>query len=134
MTYLRRHQMTVTVTATGGATWSTYTPVINGYVEAIGYRNGTTGTTASGISTNANVTLTGEHSSQVILNDSATGIRFWYPRYNIEDIAGTTIAGFDRFAVADERIKIQVSSAGTASAGGVRGTFTFLVDGTIGNS
>lgn len=133
MTYLRRHQQSLLVTATGGAAWSTYTPVMNGYVEAISYRNGTTGTTASGISTDANLTLTNEHSSQVILNDTATGIRTFYPRHSIEDVAGATVAGFDRFAVADERIKIQVSSAGTASAGGLRGTLTFYLDGQIGN-
>jgi hypothetical protein len=132
VTYLRRYPLNVTVTATGGATQSFYTPQVNGYLHAVHYKHGTSGTTASGISTNAHITITTEHSSAVILSCTATGIRMFSPRINIESTAGATVAGFERFAVADERIKVEFSSAGTASAGGLRGLLHFYIDGTIG--
>lgn len=131
MTYLRRYRMDATVTATGGAAQSFYTPRVNGYLEAIYYKHGTTGATASGLSTAGNFTVTAEQSSNVLLNCTATGIRAFYPRANIESSAGATIAGFTRFPVADERIKVTFSSAGAASAGGLRGTIDFYIDGQV---
>jgi hypothetical protein len=132
MTYLRRYRINATVTATGGASQAFYTPVVNGFLHAIYYKHGTTGTTASGVSTDAHLTVQTAESSNVMLSCTATGIRAFYPRLNIESAAGATIAGFERFPVADERIKVEFSSAGTASAGGRRATVDLYIDGVIG--
>lgn len=128
MTYVSRHRINATVTSTGGAAQVFYTPVINGYLEAIVYKRGTTGTTASGISTNAHFTVTAGESSNVLLSCTATDARAFYPRMNLESTAGATVAGFGRFPIAQERIKVEVTSGGTASNGGVRGVFDFYVE------
>ena len=95
------------------------------------YTRGTTGTTASGISTNANITVQTDQSSNVMLTGTATESRTFSPRMNIESSLGATVAGFSRFPVANERIKVQFTSGGTASNGGLRAVIDLYLDGVF---
>ena len=139
MTYITRHRILATVTATGGATQAFYTNVINGgYLEAIVYKRGTTGTTTSGISTAAHITVQTDQSSNVMLTCTATESRTFYPRFAQQNTSGEAIpyaSGVtpayipDKFPVAQERVKVEFSSAGTASNGGVRAVIDLYLSG-----
>lgn len=131
MTYLNRHRILATVTATGGGAQAFYTPVAHGYLESVVYKRGTTATTTSGISTNANITIIADQSLNVMLTCSATESRTFQPRMNIESSLGATVAGFNRFPIANERIKVQFTSGGTASNGGTRAVIDLYLDGAF---
>ena len=81
MTFIKRHSVSMTVTATGGATQAFYSDMVHngGFIEAVRY----VPATVSGMSTAAKLTLTGERSGIAILaattTASATG-KDLYPR------------------------------------------------------
>jgi hypothetical protein len=134
--YITRVRIEATVTATGGASQAFYTPaVISGLIEAVAYAPATT----SGISTNAHVTIThGGISAVTILTATATGAVMWYPRVAAQNVSATALGYTSaatppmiptRIPVGGERLRVEVSSAGTASNGGLRGTFDFYIAG-----
>ena len=95
--------------------------------------------TASGLSTAAGLLVTAERSGLVLLDATATGDRTWYPHAQAEDSSGIGL-GYTSAAtppiiptkvpVAAERIKVQVASGGSASAGdGLKGTLHLYMSG-----
>lgn len=122
MAYIRRHTVNIAVTAVDGTTQSFQTTWIpHGFIEAIRY----TRATASAVATNANLLITAGQSALTILNVTATGDFTRYPRAQANGVTGDAL-GFSSNAappivpvhipVAGERINIQVSSGGAASA------------------
>ena len=127
-----RHRINATVTASGGASQAWYTPRIQsgGYIESIVFQNGNTNS-ASGISTAGHITIRGGESSQLFLSVTTTGatgsVVTWFPRGAAVDASGAlyspatgagAVLGFPQhFTLAQEPIKIEVTSAGVASAG-----------------
>ena len=135
MAYVSRHRINATVTATGGAAQSFYSPsVLQGHIEAIRYQPAT----ASGISTAAHISITGEQSGIEVLTATATGIVTWYPRAGAMNTSAVAL-GYSSGAappmvpalipVANERLKVTFTSGGTASAGGLRGTLDLYLSG-----
>ena len=138
MSYITRHRILATVTATGGATQAFFSPVVNGHLEQIVYKRGTTGTTASGISTAGHLTVQTDQSSNVMLTCTATESRSFYPRAALQDVSGVALSyasgvtpGYipGLFAIGNERIKVEFSSAGAASNGGVRAVVDLYISG-----
>lgn len=134
MSYITRHRLPLPVSATGaGATQSFDTQRLFGQLEAIVL----TRATASGLSTNANLTIQTQQSGQVVLNVTATGNRAWYPRALAESTGGAvrpavasadTSAGFPvKFPVANEPLRVTVTSGGASvGPGGALSTGNFL--------
>ncbi len=135
MGYVTRHRVAMTVTATGGAAQAFYTSaVLSGEIQAIRY----TRATSSGISTGAHFTITADQSGLTLLTATATGDVTWYPRAAAMDTSaaqlGMTSAATPPMVpvmipLAAERAKINVTSGGTASNGGLSGTIDFYIDG-----
>ena len=140
MSFITRHRIAATVTASGGASQAYYTSaVVNGYLVGIVVSKPLT----SGVSTGANILITDADSSQVLLNVTSTNatnsIVSYYPRALTQTNAGALLGAAtgagavvgipDRLAIAEERIKVQFTSAGTASAGGLRATLDFYIEG-----
>ena len=133
MGYIERHRVALPASVSGGATQGFFTSrAVAGFVEAIRY----TRATASALSTVAGLVITGERSGIVILDATATGDgRTWYPHGQAEDVSGIGL-GFTSAAtpplvprkipVANERIKVEVASAGTASTVFSSGNFLDL--------
>lgn len=143
MTNIKRWRVNATYTTSGGGAQSFHTPLLSGYLEAIRYRrgipNGTTGiTTTSGFSTNAHIAITGEISGINIWEATSTDDAPWYPRANVVSTANVAL-GFSsnatpppiptRIPLGQERIKVTVTSGGTASNGGTRAIFDFYIEG-----
>lgn len=126
MSYIARHRINASLSVSGGASQSFYTDVVNGYLEAVRYRRGTTGTTASGISTGAKIVLTAEETGAALLTiatASADAMSF-YPRAAAQDVSGGVLSYASgvtppyiptRIPVGGERIKVKVTSGGSAS-------------------
>jgi hypothetical protein len=140
MSFITREQLAVSVTATGGASQAFYSAVHNGHLEAVRYRRGTPTTTASGISTAAKIVLTGAETGLPLLTiatASADAMNF-YPRAGAQDTSGGAL-GYTSAAtppsipqlipLGNERIKIEVTSGGAASNGGLRGVFDLFFSG-----
>lgn len=120
MTYIQGSTLSVTANSSGEV--STYSvETFNGFLQAIQYTPG-----SSAFSTAAGATFSGEVSGQKFLVMSpfnSTVDTVFSPRTSIHSTAGSTVAGFERFMLANERIKVDVSSAGA----GKNGTFRFFV-------
>lgn len=145
MTYIKRNRVLATVTATGGGAQTFYSnQVMGGFVEAIRYTRGIPVTTtalissASGFATNAHLAITAEQSGLSIWDGTATETNTWYPRAAVinttNGVLGFTSAAtppplVDKIPVAQERVKIVVSSGGSASNGGTRAIFDFYISG-----
>ncbi len=144
MGYISRHRVDLAVTTTGGAAQTFFSDVINGLVQQINYRPGpatANPTTANAISTAATITISGENSRFNIIVATATDTVTWFPRAAANTTAfgifgGATGAGAavgipERIAVAGERVKVVVASAGAASAvvGGRKGVVDLYIEG-----
>lgn len=118
--YVERHTLAVTTDGSGDAT--VFTDVVRGWLHQIRYvPDG-----ASPLATGADVDLTGEASGLVLWNedDIGTSAIERAPRQPTHDVAGVAslFAGAgepveDRFAVADERLKLVVAQGGAAKSG-----------------
>ncbi len=137
MPYVRRIRTNLAVTATGGAAQSFYSSgVLSGHVETIRYVPGT-----SGISTVAHIAISAEQSGLSILDCSATGPFTYYPRAKANDTAtgffsaatraGAVLGVPVQIPLAQERLKITVTSGGAASAavGGLTATLDLYLSG-----
>lgn len=134
MGYIERHRVSLPVSVSAGATQAFFTSrVVAGFVEAIRY----TRATASALSTNAGLVITGERSGIVILDVTATGDgRTWYPHGQAENVSGLGLLGVStgdvsgiwptKIPVAGERIKVEVASGGVASGVFSAGNFLDL--------
>ena len=138
MSYITRHRVALLATTSGGAVQNFFTSaVLSGQVEAIKY----TRATASAIATGAHITITAEFSGLTILTATATGDVTWYPRAGAMDTSAVAL-GFSSGAappivptmipLAQERMKIALSSAGTASNGGLAATVDLYLSGVQG--
>lgn len=91
-----------------------------GKLHAIQYVRDSTGTA---MSTAASLTVTAERSGIVVLGISAftsTAESVFYPRHNIHSTAGSTVAGFDKIPLYDERLQFVISSGGATKGGRFR--------------
>ena len=126
MGYIRRHRVFTPVSTSGGASHAFFTSGhVQGFIEAIGIRKAS----ASAVSSNARYTITAELSSQVILAVTATGttasLVFYYPRAQAQNVSGLALLGVStadasgiwpvQIPVAQERVKIDITSGGAAS-------------------
>ena len=113
---------TLSVTTDGASAASTYSnETFNGFLQAIQYTPG-----SSAFSTAMGATFSGEISGMKYLSLSpfnSTVEVTYSPRTSIHSTAGSTVAGFDRFPVVNERIKVDLSSGGS----GKTGTFRFYI-------
>lgn len=113
---------TLSVTANSSGEVSTYSnETLNGFLQAIQYTPG-----SSAFSTAAGATFSGEISGikyLVMSPFNSTVDTVYSPRTSIHSTAGSTVAGFERFPVVNERIKVDLSSAGA----GKTGTFRFFL-------
>ena len=125
----------MSVTSSGGAVQNFYSSAaLSGQVEAIKYSRAT----ASGISTGAHFTITAEQSGLTILTATATGDVTWYPRDGAMNTSAVAL-GFSsgaappmvpvKIPLAQERMKVAVSSGGTGSGGGLGGTIDLYLSG-----
>ncbi len=121
MVYVTRHTLYATATTSGAGAQSFFTPdVINGQVEAIVYRRGSTAATTSGLSTGAKIVMTGEQTGIPVLTiATASGdAMYFYPRAYLQDTSGGVL-GLTSAAsppgqpglipLAGERVKIVVT-------------------------
>lgn len=135
--YVKRIRTILAVTATGGAAQSFYSSaVLSGHVEAVRYVRG-----SSGISTDAHLALSAEQSGLSILDCSATGNVTYYPRAKANDTgvgifggatgAGAVVGVPVQIALAQERLKVTVTSGGAASGavGGLTATLDLYLSG-----
>lgn len=108
------------VTSDGSSAASTYSPeTFNGYLHSIAYIP----SGSSALSTAMGATFSGEISGQKFLVVSplnSTIDVYYQPRVSIHSTAGSTVAGFDKFALVNERIKVDVSSGGVGKIGTFR--------------
>lgn len=131
--YIKRHRVNLNVSVSGGASQAFYSDLIQGggFVEAVQYNQGT----VSGISTAAHITITAERSGLTIWTATATGTPITrYPHAIAQDVSGGNL-GYTSAAtppgvpckipVAQERMKVEVTSAGTIVGG------TNVLTGTI---
>lgn len=131
--YIKRHRVALNVTASGGASQAFYSDFIHGggFVEAVQYNQGT----VSGISTAAHITITAERSGLTIWTATATGTPITrYPHAIAQNVSGADLGYTSgatppgvpcKIPVAQERMKVEVSSAGTIVGG------TNVLTGTI---
>lgn len=142
MGYVHRVRVSATATTSGNATQSFYTPIVNGHLERIVFRNGT----ASGLSTNAHMNIIAENGGFTMLSVTTTGatgagseIVSYSPRGIAQNISATNLAFEENatapsripvlFPVADERIQIEISSASNTSVGGRSFRLDFYISG-----
>lgn len=142
MGFMRRLRLNGTYTTSGGAAQSFYTEKIQGggFVESIVFRNGT----ASGLSTAGHLTISAAESGAVILSVSTTGasgaVVPFYPTIVLQNASGAPreyasggggasalVPG--KVPIADEAIRVDVSSGGNASAGGRTFRLDFYLSG-----
>jgi hypothetical protein len=121
MAYTVKKSLTLTTDNTSGATG--YLPsegFLNGSLINIVYHPGSTP-----FSTNCDVTVTVEGTTQTVLNlVNISAFADYVPRQNIQSTTGgSTAAGGVPFVLANERLKVTVSNAST----GTSGTFTAIV-------
>lgn len=118
MSYVQSHKIAVTThVSTGGATVYT-SGLVNGHVDAIRYVKGD-------FSNGSTMVATGENTGIAIWSESnvdASATR--YPRAATQDILGAAslfVAAGEpvetKIAIADERIKIIITSAGNSKTG-----------------
>lgn len=116
MAYITRHEVAILTDASGDFTG--YTPLVNGFVQAIRLVD-------TDLAAGADITVTCDESGQAIvtLTDSgATGT--WLPRGATHDTAGAAslyASGGEPvealISAADERIKVVVAQGGNAASG-----------------
>ena len=140
MGYVRRHRISATVTASGGAAQSFRTERIpgGGWLEAVVFTNRGT----SGISTAANMSVYADQSSALILSVTTTSTGnvpgVWFPRIQTHSSAGVALgytsnaappAQVDKFPIAGESVRVTITSGGLASAGGLAFTADLYISG-----
>jgi len=143
MAFVNFVRVAATVTATGGASQAFFSDrsIVGGYIESIVYRRGavtTATTTTSGISTAAHINIRGALSGTPIFDGTATGDVTWYPRAAAMGTTGNTL-GYSSAAtppvipvpipIVNERIRVEFTSGGAASAGGVHSIIDILYSG-----
>lgn len=133
--------MTLTVTASGGASHTFYSNRIagGGHIEALVYIPAT----ASGISSAANLAITGEQSGIPILtagfNATAHDRNTFLPRAGVVNTSGAAL-GYssaeasaivpDKIPIAEEAVKVVVTSGGACSGGdGFTATLDIYISG-----
>lgn len=120
MTFIQGSTLSVTTDASSAA--STYSnETFNGLLHGIQYVP-----SATAFSTNMGATFTAENSGMKLLSLSpfaSTAEVLYQPRNSIHSSAGSTVAGFGQFPLANERIRVDLSSGGAAKTG----TFRFFV-------
>ncbi len=136
MAYVRRLAVAVTATVSGGAAQTWVTGRVSGYLEAVRIVNG-----ATGLSTAAHLTITGQQSGISILNVTSTGATgggvTYFPRGRAVDSSNVTLgegagasAPLPTYIPLDENISIVGTSMGTVSGnGGRQATFHFYISG-----
>ena len=138
MPYVNRRRVQLTVTTTGGTSQAFYSTgqLLYGLVESLVY----TRATASAISTNAKIIVTGEKSGITLWTATATGDVTRYPRVQAQDVSGgglyfsTSVVAISYQPVpiplGDERLKVEISSGGAASGGnGLKATLDLYISG-----
>jgi len=141
MGYVTRHRIAATVTATGGGAQTFYTPeTLSGELLSVRYRRGTPSVTTSGIASGAKLVFTGEALGTPLLTitTASSSAASYYPRAYAMDTSGVQL-GYSSagtppgipvpIPLAQERIKVVVTSGGQASNGGTRVVLDFWVDG-----
>lgn len=120
MTYVQGSTLSVTTDASSAA--STYSAeTFNGLLQAIQYTP-----SATAFSTAMGATFTAENSGMKLLSLSpftSTVDVLYQPRTSIHSSAGSTVAGFGQFPLANERIRVDLSSGGAVKTG----TFRFFI-------
>lgn len=136
MGYINRQRVTLTVSTSGGVSHAAYSEFIHGggFIEAIQYAPAT----ANGISTAGHITITAEYSGLTIWTATTTGIVTVYPHAQAQDVSGDGL-GYTSAAtpppipckipVANERVKIEITSGGTASGGELTGYVDLYISG-----
>ncbi len=138
MGFITRARLTPNVTVSGGAAQSFFTSLIaNGaHVDAIVFTNGT----ASGLSTAGHMTIVGSQSGVEVLNVTTTGtsgVAVWYyPRAYAVDTSNIAYGYSSQttpprvpvaIPIAQEALKVTITSAGNVSAGGHSFTLDFYL-------
>ena len=128
MTFCKKFDVTVTTSSTGGVTTYT-TGKVNGIINAIKYTKASSGSYSDGVDFNITTEDTGLTIwAQNNVNASATVA----PRQQTHSTAGIAVtygstgnmAVRDKIAVADERIKLAVTSGGSSKTG----TFSIIME------
>jgi len=140
---LTRYTMNVVATTSGGASQVYYSgSVLSGLIHARDYKRGTSGTTASGVASGAKVVFTGAKTGIPILTiatASGDNHMYFYPRAFAQDASGTQLGTVGASSVipqfipiAGERLRMEITSGGNCSNGGLRATVNVYLDGQIG--
>lgn len=140
---ITRYTMNVTATTSGGASQVYYSgAVLSGLVYAIDYKRGTSGTTASGVASGAKVVFTGAKTGIPILTvatASGDNHMYFYPRAYAQDASGTLVGTVGASSVwptliplANERLRMEITSGGACSNGGLHATVNIYLDGRVG--
>lgn len=142
---ITRHTMNVVATTSGGASQVYFSPsILSGLIHAIDYKRGTSGTTASGVASGAKVVFTGAETGIPILTiatASGDNHMYFYPRAYAQDASGAQLGltsaatppGFPQFIpIANERLRMEITSGGNCSNGGLRCTVNVYIDGRVG--
>lgn len=138
MAYFTRHVVTLTMDTSTAGTATAYSEPVNGKVHAIRYIHGD-------LSTTCHLQISGEVTGLPILgvipDFTGTGVsRTYYPRvdvcgatgdYNIYDSTSTQETGRvkDYVALAQERIKLEITTSTSTGDNTGSGTFHILVGG-----
>ena len=110
--YVERHAVSVTTTSTGGA-GTNYTPVVTGRVLAIQYVSDAGAAFAS----TAVFAVTAEQTGESLWAETVLASTVRYPRIATHTASGAANTAVDAIAVANDRVKIVVSSGGNSKTG-----------------
>lgn len=113
---------TNSTTLTGSDSAATFaTKRLTGLLQAIHY---TPNSTTTALSTTATLAVAAEACGVTVLslNLTSTVQTTWQPRSSIHSTAGSTVAGFAQFSLADERLTFTLDNGGVGKGG------TFRVD------
>lgn len=122
MSHIKKFTETITINSTANTT---------GYIPATGFINGRIvnvihHASATPFTSNADVTMVAEGTSQTVLNiaNGSTGSWVYAPRQVLHTTTGGTTGGVDYLVLANERLKVNIVDATTGNSG----TFTVLVE------
>ena len=136
MGFITRARIVGNVTVSGGAAQNFFTSTLNGMLESIIYQKAT----VSGFSTAGHMTITAAQSGYTLLSVTTTGtsgvaVSYW-PRAAQEDTSHGALSYASgvtppfiptQFPIAQEAIKVVMTSGGAASAGGLGFTIDFYL-------
>ena len=140
MSYFTRHVVTLTMNTATEATATAYSEPVNGYIHSIRYVHSTSGGLSTTCHLQVSAEVTGLPILGVIPDFTGTGVsRTYYPRV---DVCGAT-GGYDNYstlaaetdrvkdyiALAQERIKLEITTSSSTGDNTGSGTFHILVGG-----